>query len=173
MEDALKIQIQESYVTNMLTNTKNILRAILNLSVHLETVQEGKCWAHRNLKNENFLLAILYWEKGQAQLGHLSGSAGKLQTRPCSMKLWNFFSKMMQAILFQGYFLLEVSTLRNLSIKIYKNLECSRSQFEHSLICLKHSRLFFSFPLAEPSVRIVSSLPPREMICLQSHKRQA
>lgn len=40
MEDALEVQIQEYYVTNILTNTKNILCTILNLSLHLETVQK-------------------------------------------------------------------------------------------------------------------------------------
>lgn len=73
-----------------------------------------------------------------------------------------------------------VSAPRSLSIIICKSLESSGTQFEHSPICLKHSRPF-SFSLAQQSVRIVSFLPPREIICLQnalsvlekSHKPQA
>lgn len=66
------------------------------------------------------------------------------------------FFKMMQAILLQGCFLCKVSTPRNLSIKIYKILKGCRTQFAHSPVWLKHSKLF-SFSLAQQGVSVLLS----------------
>lgn len=46
-----EVQIQQYYVTNILTGNNNVLWAIFNLLVHLETVQEENYWAQRWGKN--------------------------------------------------------------------------------------------------------------------------
>lgn len=98
MEDALEVQTQEYYVTNILTKNNNILWTIFNLSVLLRLFRKENIELIE-IKKKNFILVISYWGKLTSIPGTSFRQCWWTADKTLFREIMNSFQKM-QAILF-------------------------------------------------------------------------